>query len=742
VSSLQPAIRSAWLLLGLCVLLPVRQAVAQPDPDDTTPLIESLRFEGVESVAVRELKESISTQATRCRIFFLKPLCSLTHNHLFEARSSLQREELSKDVLRIRVFYWLRGFRHTQVDTTVTPRNRGVDVVFNIKEGPPTLVDTVTVAQLRADFARKDLERWGLPQKGQRLDMTRLDTLRTRVRRTLWDDGHGNAEIRDSVQLVDSLAVALNLTIDAGPITTVDTIQVEGNEKVSDRTVQRLVGLRRGDIYRRSDLLEAQRRMFRSDLFRQMLIAAPDSADSIKTVIVGVREAPMRAVLAGAGFNTVDFGQLQANVTLYNFHGTARRIDFHSAVGNLFAPTLYGKDLFGSATPFGVGDEIDDAFLKPTWQLSASMSQPWFYSTKNSIGLSLFSNRRSVPAVVIDKGTGGSATFTRMLMNDIPLSFTYRFERARIEAGDLYFCAGFGYCRRPTIDALQQPNNFSPLVVTLRADRTDDPLMPTTGYTARFSADHASALTASDWRYNRFEADVTPYLKLGKRTLVIRGHAGWAKGIKSTLTALNAADDGASGILLHPRVRFYGGGARSVRGYAEGQLGPRVLTVDPNMLVNQDSTDACTIAAIGTCDPNLLPSRDFVPRPVGGDALIEGTIEYRIALNRSMGAAVFVDAGRVSASRVDLDLAAHSAITPGVGFRYLSPIGPIRVDLGMRPKRVDELPVVTQVLGDDGELHLVELPVPKRYDPTEGPHGFLGKVTSRLQLHLYIGEAY
>ena len=38
--------------------------------------------------------------------------------------------------------------------------------------------------------------------------------------------------------------------------------------------------------------------------------------------------------------------------------------------------------------------------------------------------------------------------------------------------------------------------------------------------------------------------------------------------------------------------------------------------------------------------------------------------------------------------------------------------------------------------------HLVELTTPKRYDPTEGPHGFLGKITSRLQLHLYIGEAY
>jgi outer membrane protein assembly factor BamA len=436
----------------------------------------------------------------------------------------------------------------------------------------------------------------------------------------------------------------------------------------------------------------------------------------------------------------VDFGQLQANLTLYNFHGTARRVDLHSAVGNLLAPTLYGKNLFGAATPFGVSGDVDKAFLQPTWQLSASVSQPWFFSTKNSVGLSVFANRRSVPSVVIDKTVGGSATFTRTLMNDIPLSFTYRYEHASIEAGDLYFCAGFGYCRRSTIDALQQPHNLSPFVVSLRADRTDDPLMPTTGFTARFSADHASALTASDWRYNRFEADVTPYLKMGKRTLVLRGHAGWAKGLESTLTALGT-DDGRSAILLHPRVRFYGGGARSVRGYAEGQLGPRVLTIDPNKLVDADSSDACQ-AAVTACDPNALPSKDFLPRPVGGNAILEGTVEYRITLNQTMGAAVFIDAGRVSASSADPELVSHSAITPGIGFRYLSPIGPIRIDLGIRPQRVEELPVLTQTIDDDGTLRLVELPTTKRYDPTEGPHGFLGKITSRLQLHLYIGEAY
>lgn len=733
-----------YVLLGLAVAGPASLS-AQATNENAHPLIERLTFEGLQNVERRDLEQTLKTQATKCHFFFLKPLCALTKNHLFEARNYLDHDELKRDVLRIRVFYWLRGYRHTQVDTVVAPQGRGVAVTFKIDEGPPTTIARARLTQSREILSPKAIRRYNMPQVGDRIDLTRLDSLKTRVRRELWDRGYGNAEIRDTVRPIDSLHVALSVNVDVGPLTRVDTVLVEGNERVTQRTVRRLVGLHGGDLYRRTDLLEAQRRLYRSDLFRQMLISAPDSADSAKTIVVAVREAPPRAVQAAVGFNTIEFGQLQGNLTLYNFIGTARRVDLHSSIANLGAAQLYGKKFFGAAAPLGASGTVERAFLSLTWQLSASVSQPWFFSTRNAIGVSVFSNRRSVPGIVIDRGTGASATLTRTLKPEMPLSFTYRYERARIEAGDLYFCVSFGYCRMPIIRALQQSNSFSPFVITLRADRTDDPLMPTTGYTARFDAEHASGMTASDWRFNRLEAEVTPYLKIAKRTLVVRGHYGVVRGLKSTMPATGLAD-GGKGILLHPRTRFYGGGARSVRGFAEGQLGPRVLTIDPGKLIRPDTARgaACTEASIAdrTCDPNVAHSNDFVPRPVGGNSMLEGTLEYRFALGRNIGGAVFIDGGRVGGSTLDLEMAAKSAVTPGVGFRYLSPIGPVRIDLGVRPRRVEDLPVITQIRDADGELRLIELSTPKRYDPSEGSHNFLGKITSRLQLHLYIGEAY
>lgn len=707
-----------------------------------SPLVERLSIEGVSSVSKTELRRTLSTEATKCRTFLLRPFCALSNSSIFEIKHYLDRDQLERDVLRIAVFYWLRGFRQVTVDTTVTPRGRGAAVTFKVTEGQPTLISTVSLHQTRPVLSERQLRRWGLPSEGDRVDLTRLDSLEVRARRALWDRGYGNAFVSDTAQPRDSLRVALDVLVDTGPLTTVDTVLVEGNERVSALTIRRLIGLRRGDLYKRGELLDAQRRVYRSDLFRQTLISAPDSADSVKTVLVNVREAPARAVALGVGFNTVEFAQLQANFTLYNFMGSARRVELHSALGNLFARGLYGKGVFGSAAPAGVEGEVDDAFFTPTWQLSASMTQPWLFTRRNSIGLTVFSNRRSVPNIVIDRGAGASLTFTRSLARETPLSFTYRYERARIEAGDLYFCANFGYCAHPTIEALQQTNSLSPFVLSLRADRTDDPLAPRAGYTARFDLQHASAASGSAWRYNRLEAEVTPYMRVGRNVLVVRAHAGRVSALAGTNEALGI--DAASERLLHPRSRFFAGGARSVRGYAEGQLGPRVLTVDPAHLTDTTRADACTSATIesGTCDPNVAPSRDFVPRPVGGNSLLEGTIEYRFPLSRNTGAAVFIDAARVGRSHLSALLRGQSAATPGIGFRYSSPIGPVRVDLGVRPKRTEELPVVTQVRADDGTLRLVELTTPKRYDPSEGPHGFLGGIFSRLQLHLYIGEAY
>ena len=206
----------------------------------------------------------------------------------------------------------------------------------------------------------------------------------------------------------------------------------------------------------------------------------------------------------------------------------------------------------------------------------------------------------------------------------------------------------------------------------------------------------------------------------------------------SSKAALGVASSVGGGV-LHPRKRFYAGGSHSVRGFGENQLGPRVLTVPIGTLQRSDSLNvACTSGAdVTLCNPNGgLRDRDFEPRPLGGNFVVEGSVEGRFPVWRDLIGAVFVDAGRVS-QRTTPDLPKHkAAITPGFGFRYRSPVGPIRADIGFNPGTTESLPVVTESTVN-GQKTLVTLQQRRTYSPARGG-GFL----RRMVLHLSIGEAF
>jgi hypothetical protein len=66
----------------------------------------------------------------------------------------------------------------------------------------------------------------------------------------------------------------------------------------------------------------------------------------------------------------------------------------------------------------------------------------------------------------------------------------------------------------------------------------------------------------------------------------------------------------------------------------------------------------------------------------------------------------------------------------------------VRVDLGIRPRLNEPLPVITQIEDENGDLQLVRLTTPMQYDPVGSSGGFFHRLFSRLQLHLSIGEAF
>ena len=62
----------------------------------------------------------LATKASGCKSLLLQPFCAITKSHLVYDTRTLDHIELARDVVRIKVYYYKRGYRETEVDTTVT----------------------------------------------------------------------------------------------------------------------------------------------------------------------------------------------------------------------------------------------------------------------------------------------------------------------------------------------------------------------------------------------------------------------------------------------------------------------------------------------------------------------------------------------------------------------------------------------------------------------------------------------
>jgi outer membrane protein assembly factor BamA len=716
-----------------------------------SPEVRKLAIDGVAHVDINDLQKSISTQASKCRSLLLTPFCLFSNSPTFEFKHYLDETELHRDVLRIRLYYWKRGYRDVDVDTVVTPTGpKEVSVTFNVHENQPTVIRKLSIVYDSALINDKTRNRLTLLHAKDPLDLIVLDSMRVLFQNQLWDRGYGDAVV-DTLVRVDSAAHLADVALHLSPNhpTTIGRITVTGNRNVDTRTVLNAIAFKTGDPYRQSTILESQRNLYESNLFRLAAIDVPLQFTTVKNVNIDVTEAPLHEARFGPGLNNVDFVQFQTHYTSYSLFGGARRLDLDGTVGNLFASSLQGRGIFRDVTHDAetAGDSSASAapYLQPTYSASIDFRQPAFLQRPaDAVGVGAFAHRNINPGVFIDNGYGGQATFTHQLATRAPLSLNYRYEINRVDASDVYFCVNFGVCDTPTIGSLRLHQSLSPLTLTGFIDRSDLPFSPTKGYVARLEFESASAYTLSDYRYNRASLDAAIY-----------GHRSGTKSVYAAhlrIGFVRALSSGVEGGVLHPRKRFYSGGANSVRGYGESQLGPRILTIDAS---NLDTTsgiggDRCrpTAEAVKFCNPNSanLKSSAFLPQPLGGTSLLEGSVEYRVPLPlpgalRHLVGAVFVDGGVVGSGnaggvlRISNIVKGTGAITPGFGVRYESPVGPIRVDFGINPNRAEDLAVVTAVPDSTGHVRIVPLSMTRNYSQ--------GKtLLDRLTLHFSIGEAY
>lgn len=742
-----------FLLRLLAVLLLVivpgsvraQKALPAPDPHDSID-VASLTFAGAKQVAASDLKLVIFTRTSSCRLVLIAPLCKLTSNLLVRDRRRTTRAALGEDITSLRVYYWRRGFREAQVDTALAPAKHGMAVTFRIVEGPPTVIGAMAVTQRTPVLTPRELATATVLREGDPFSLIALDTMLTRLRDATWNHGYGDVVVDTAVTGPGQAhRVTLNVTVDPRWITRVGSITFEGNDNLSDATLQRGVLLKPGALYTHDAVLESERRLFQSPSIARALVVTPPAGDSIKQLTVAVSETPAHRASATIGFNTIEF--IQAGLQLRNNAlGSGRWLEVRANAGNLLASQLNGKAIFRQVDA-GAGDS--SLFLRPTYQGSLTLTQPWIAGPRTSASLTLFAGRRSLPGVVVDEDLGATIGIVRELDTRLPVGVNYRMETSRVQGGAVYFCAGYGICDDATIAALSRRQRLAPVGISAWIDRSDDLENPTHGYTAVVDAEHASSITGSTFAHTRFAIDGSWYRPFGDTRenidvpaqpfiLALHARGGWVRPLASDRSALGISTPGEG--ILHPRARFYAGGMQSVRGFAENELGPRVLEVRRGSLLASGCTD--TSIADGSCDPSTTTSDQFFTRPTGGSTLAEGTVELRIPVMRQLGAVAFLDGAWVGTAGLATPAHAKGAITPGGGFRYRSPLGVLRLDFGYRPLGTESMPVVVAVPDGSGGQRIVTLAKEKEYSRLEPSPGALRSIARHVVVHFAMGQAF
>ncbi len=739
---------------------PLKRVVGQP-------VIAQLKIDGNVNIETDELKAAMVTTVSHCRSIFLTPICRFSKSGWAYRKIRLDQAELERDLLRLRVLYWKRGWRNAQVVPEITKRDEGVvAIALKVTEGLPTTIGSIELGALDSLLELHGLRKLVDVKVGEPLDLIRLDSIAVRIAGHLDEEGYGDA-ILNPVATVDTSSPRAVVRIGVEKLyrTRIESVRVEGTEKYDPRVVANTMGVKAGDRYSRIGVAESQRALYEAGFFKRAFVRVdPGSNDSLKKLIAMVEELPARAFRTTGGVSTVDFVQLDARYLDANFRNNAGRLTLQATLGNLLGPQLNGRFPFNNVLPDNLSQN-DPVYLQPTFQVNADIRRRWLSDSRNQTGLSAFGYRRSSPGVFVDQGGGAAATFTRNVTRTVPVSAQYRMEFTRVSAADTYYCVNFGVCDESSLGVLRSTQRLAPISLSAASDRRDDPIGPTRGYTWRAEMELADTWTGSQFRYSRIEMDASRYFHVSdKLTVAVRAHAGYVRGQRA---------NGDSVPIILPRKRFYAGGARSVRGYGENQLGPRVLVIprsvfqptaavfdsllanptlrdgrlpcDPSLALPDCFTDSTVSPRINGRPTSNFEDGDFTPKPLGGSSLFEASIEARYRFWGPITVAAFLDAGSVSASFGGR----ATVFTPGVGVRYLSPVGPIRVDIGFNPKVNENLVVITELIPSDASwlapitdqrTGLYQISTQRSFNPATGTG--LGGIFNRLTLHLSIGEAF
>jgi outer membrane protein assembly factor BamA len=660
---LSPLALGSSLIAVRAELLPAQTTDCRPGAAE----VRAVSFDGNTSIDDRLLRGAIETT----------PSSSLRRlTRIVGARHCLAEGAVLRDMARLMLFYRRKGFPRVEVDTAVEgDRASGVTVRFSIQENAPILVDSVQVRGVTDSVLRARLRAELVLQAGAPLDHFAFDASSAAIVAELRRVGYLTASARPRYE-VDSAALRALAWIDAtpGPRLRLGTMRIEahgvngGESRLPVRRIRRLTGLETGQVLGSQQVNDARSSLDAIGLFDEIRFAVdsvhrtPDG-DAVVDASVTTRDGKADELRLRTGYGTLDCFRIQLQGSRAGAFRRAGRLEITASLSKVgigspldFAPGLCSSNV--RADPYS---------SRLNYYLGATYSQAATGRRRVTRSVSIYTERRSeYLAYLRTTFIGGAATLARSLGRKWIGTLTYDLSYGRTEAEPAVLCATFSACLAADREQFTQALPFGLLSIAATYDATDVPLDATRGQTLR-----AELRLAPKW------LGTTPTQQvIGAR---LGGAAYFSQSRRVVLAARITAgvvNTLPGGDYIPQGERLFAGGASTVRGFRQNEIGSRVYLADSVRVVVQDPDTVL----------HALPpdSTGWRAVPAGGNTAVIANLEVRMRpafLPSLVQLVAFIDAGKVW-NRGEPQLTDEPLfLTPGVGARLSTPIGPIRLDV-------------------------------------------------------------
>ena len=553
----------------------------------------------------------------------------------FESRGRFSQNLLNDDVSSTREMYAENGFLDAKVDGQVDnnyKKTGNILVRFRIQEGPQTRIAKLDIEGNNGISKDQLLSVIG-STPGQPYSEANVASDRTNILALYFNDGYPNALCEAAMAPAGQpYRVNLVFRITPGEQIEVARVLLTGYEHTRRGIVARQVRIKSGGPLREGDVVDTQRRLYNLGIFDRVSIAPqnPNGSDPQKAVVVAVNEGGRYTIGYGFGFEAVPVGGTGTNPsatpTRFSPRGLLELSDSNFAGRaqtvsfKVRASTLQYRGVLSYIAP----NLLNDAKL--TLQLTGFADKTLDVNTFTS-------TRYEGSAQLVDAITRSTSLFFR---------YFYR----HVIASDLKIAP-------EEVPLLSQPTRISGFGFTWSRDTRDNPGDASRGTFNTADIDAAPKTLGSSASFLRFFFQNSSYHSFGQNLVFARATR---IGIEDPVGTTTEED-------IPLPERYFAGGDTSLRGFGLNQAGPR--------------------------DP-------VTGFPIGGDALVIFNQELRFPLKlpylgNRVGGTLLYDVGNVFSdvnhvnlrwtppSPTDLNYLSH---TVGFGFRYATPIGPVRLDFG------------------------------------------------------------